>query len=54
MSERKAIQISTTNVENTQSTQCNFIVVALCNDNSVWVLRNTDDKWFELPKIPEA
>jgi len=52
---RKIIQISCSGVDNVSSTQCSFIVVALCDDGSVWQLDNNTDnmKWIELPKIKD-
>ena len=34
--ESKIIQISTTWVENNSTTQCSFIITALCEDGTVW------------------
>lgn len=33
---RHIVQIATTRVENTSSTQCHWLVYALCNDGSLW------------------
>lgn len=50
---RKIIQISTTNVENTASTQCNYISVALCDDGTVWTLADTGNDRYKYPNIPQ-
>ena len=53
--ERKIIQICCSGVENTSSTQCSFIVVALCDDGTVWQNEdNTADRhWCKLEDIPQ-
>lgn len=33
---RRIVQIATTRVENTSSTQCHWIVYALCDDGTLW------------------
>jgi hypothetical protein len=53
MNERKIIQISLSGVNNTSSTQCDFVAMALCDDGSTWLFRNNDKDWFPLPDIPK-
>lgn len=52
---RKIIQICTTGVENVISTQCNQVIVALCNDGTVWEIRDNTETpfWALLPEIPQ-
>ena len=51
---RKIIQISTTQVENTYQTQCNTITTVLCDDGTIWKLRdNVNATWERLPDIPQ-
>lgn len=54
--DRKIIAIATAGVNNTISTQCNFITTALCNDGTVWEIRdNTNNQeWILLPEIPQT
>lgn len=33
---RRIVQIATTRVENTSSTQCHWLVYALCDDGTLW------------------
>ncbi len=53
---RKIIQISTTGVANVSSTQCNRITTALCDDGTVWELRDNTQSpcWQQLPPIPQS
>jgi len=50
---RKIIQVSCSGVDNVSSTQCTFIVIALCDDNTVWQLDNNTSKptWIKLPDM---
>ena len=52
---RKIIQVSCSGVDNVSSTQCSFIVIALCNDGTVWQMDNNTNSpfWFKLPDIPQ-
>lgn len=51
---RKIDQISTCEVANTDHTRCNMITTALCDDGSVWSLRdNVNAVWERLPDIPQ-
>ncbi len=51
---RKIIQIATTQMENTYHTQCNSIIVGLCDDGSVWTITdNVNTVWERLPDIPQ-
>lgn len=53
---RKIIQIAVTGVANNNQTQCNYTTVALCDDGTVWAIRDTDVKqeWVLLPRIPQT
>lgn len=44
----KIIQITTTNVKNTQATQCNWVMHALCDDGRLFELTDTRE-WREIP-----
>lgn len=52
---RRVVAISSTGVANTQNTQCDHITTALCNDGSVWELRDNtaNPEWRRLPSIPQ-
>lgn len=51
---RKIIQIAITRMENTCNTQCNSIIVGLCDDGSVWTITdNNNSLWERLPDIPQ-
>lgn len=49
---RKIIQISTSGVENTMSTQCNYVVHALCDDGTLWI-RTNNHGWELQPDVPQ-
>ena len=53
MKPRKIIQIAVSGVKNTQETQCNYIVVALCDDGTVWDTSGTQPVWCGFPPIPQ-
>jgi len=42
---RKIIQISTAGVQNTNVTQCNHIVTVLCDDGTIWEMKDTVGGW---------
>lgn len=50
---RKIKQISVSGVDNNFSTQCNYVVVSLCDDGTVWQLDDGHPKWVILPNIPQ-
>lgn len=53
---RAIIQISVTDVRNVISTQCNVMVVALCDDGTVWDIQ-ADSRhpiWRPFPSIPQG
>lgn len=50
---RRIIAISVAGVENNSGTQCNFVTVVLCNDGSVFEMRDNHDDWHEYPPIPQ-
>jgi hypothetical protein len=52
--QRKIIQIATCGVDNVQSTQCNAILYALCDDGSLFGRCNNDDAWWQVPSVPDA
>ena len=49
--QRKITQIAISNVKNTFRTQCDYIVIALCNDGSIWEAPD-GVSWQRLPDIP--
>ena len=51
---RKIVSTSTAGVANTSGTQCNWITTAVCDDGSVWWLRDNDTDWRQHPPIPQA
>jgi len=52
--DRQIVAISVAGVENTAGTQCNYVTVVLCNDGSVFEMRNTGQlTWYEYPPIPQ-
>ncbi len=51
---RRVILLSTAGVNNNAGTQCNWIATVVCNDGSVWALRDVDDRWHRLPSIPQS
>jgi len=51
---RKPIQITSTQCNNTPSTQAEYITIALCNDGTIWELRNNATEWIQLPEIPKG
>lgn len=50
---RRVVTISVAGVANNASTQCNWITTAVCDDGSMWWLRDNDAEWRELPTIPQ-
>lgn len=50
---RTIINITTAGVQNNAGTQCNWITTAVCNDGTVWFLRDNDTEWRQLPEIPQ-
>lgn len=50
---RKIIQISTSGVNNTQQTQADFILTALCNDGTVWNKFGHQSNWMKIEDIPQ-
>ncbi len=50
---RRVIAISTAGVANTRNTQCDHITTALCDDGSIWELRDNTafQRWTRLPDI---
>jgi len=47
----KVIQITSTAVANTASTQCDYILHALTDEGSIWEMRATYG-WVEVPGLP--
>jgi hypothetical protein len=52
--QRKIIQISSCGVMNNMVTQSNFVIIALCNDGTVWQNRDTSGMWEHLESIPQV
>lgn len=50
---RKIIQICTSGVENTQATQSDFILTALCNDGTIWNRFGHQSNWLRVEDIPQ-
>jgi hypothetical protein len=50
---RRVVTISVSGVANNAGTQCNYITTAVCDDGSLWWLRDNDAEWRELPPIPQ-
>jgi hypothetical protein len=52
---RKIIQVSSSGVDCNISTQCSHILIALCDDGTVWELPNSGQTrgWNRLPGIPQ-
>lgn len=53
--ERKIIQIAVMGVQNNNQTQSNYVTIALCDDGTVWAIRNSDciEEWVLFPSIPQ-
>ena len=51
---RRITQITSCGVSNNQTTQCNAFIHALCDDGTVWLIRDNDGEWLQLPEIPDA
>lgn len=50
---RKIIQICTSGVENTQATQADFILTALCNDGTIWNRFGHQSNWLRVEDVPQ-
>lgn len=50
---RKIVQICTSGVENTQATQADFILTALCNDGTIWSRFGHQSNWLRVEDIPQ-
>lgn len=50
---RKIIQICTTGCDNTQQTQADFILTALCNDGTIWNKFGHQSNWLKVEDIPQ-
>lgn len=50
---RKIIQICVAGCENTQNTQTDFIMTALCNDGTVWNRFGHQSNWLRIEDIPQ-
>jgi len=51
---RRIVQIAACGVDNVSSTQCVYMVLALCDDGTLWEQRNTSSAWQCLSPIPDA
>lgn len=49
---RKIIQIATCGVANTRNTQCDQIILALCDDGTLWGKDNVSADWEQIPTVP--
>jgi len=50
---RKPVQVAVTRMDNSYMTQCNYIIVTLCDDGTVWEMADTRPEWRQLPEIPQ-
>jgi hypothetical protein len=51
---RQVIQISTIRVDESLTTQCEYITTALCNDGTIWEIANRNyAEWTRIPDIPQ-
>lgn len=50
---RKIIQIATAGVNNTRRTQCDYIIIALCDDGTVWQYQPYTQEWEQTIAIPQ-
>lgn len=50
---RRAVAIAMARTENNYATQCNYVTTALCNDGTMWSIRDNDTEWREMPGIPQ-
>lgn len=50
---RKIIQICTSGVDNTQATQAEFVLTALCNDGTIWNKFGHQSNWLRVEDIPQ-
>lgn len=48
---RRIVQMSANGVDNNIHTQCNVIIHALCDDGSLWELRDTQQRWVQVDPI---
>ena len=50
---RHVVAIAMARSENNSTTQCNYVTTALCNDGTMWWIRDVDTEWREMPEIPQ-
>ena len=54
---RKIIQITSTGVDETSSTQCEAIFMALCDDGTLWAMNNrcmwNNNPWERVSNVPQ-
>lgn len=50
---RKIIQICVAAVENTQNTQAEFVLTALCNDGTIWNKFGHQSNWLRVEDVPQ-
>lgn len=51
--ERRAVMVSVAGVANNSGTQCNWITTVVCDDGSIWWMRDNDSEWRDLPPLPK-
>lgn len=52
---RKIIQIQSTGVVENSQTQCEMIVIALCDDGTLWKTTNRNmEDWVQLWNVPQG
>jgi hypothetical protein len=49
---RRIVSVSATGVTANCTTQCNYLIVAVCDDGTAWQMTDTQRYWTPLPEIP--
>jgi hypothetical protein len=49
---RRIVSLSATGVTPNCTTQCNYVVVAVCDDGTAWQMTDASRYWTQLPEIP--
>lgn len=51
---RRIVSVSVAGVQNNPGTQCNWLTTAVCDDGSIWCIKDNEAEWWELPPIPQT
>ncbi len=51
---RKVVSVAVAGVEQNVFTQCEVLIVALCDDGTLWCADNRGWKWEQMPVIPST